>query len=343
MFRIFQTYRGVSRVRFARFEQRWHEGQIFQRASGIRCLHDAGKNRVSSKSRSGSSDDSSNPMSIHARTKSNLTNRKLLGEDRILATITEHQTCSKHSFETLIFKYVYLDPMMNMKGKRWEQRIGISYFKYWEENWKENSLMRIGCIVFIAEASKQEMTSVKMKMGNWAIFGRKHSDEIIMHSGLMNYGMILNKGNNSSTPWVGHEINTQFQKLDYWHKKRNIKKGDKLFLHNFWFCFNNDAIKTEAVTDIKKSRKMNHQIHWCPEQTRSSEFTCPQRKNEFWQTESITYQSVLEECAVKVYNKNGDENCSQDNLRLERIRSNTPTYITSSELRRFARASGNQQ
>ena len=32
----------------------------------------------------------------------------------------------------------------------------------------------------------------------------------------------------------------------------------------------------------------------------------------------ITYQSMLEECVVKVVNENGNENCSQDNLRLER-------------------------
>ena len=38
----------------------------------------------------------------------------------------------------------------------------------------------------------------------------------------------------------------------------------------------------------------------------------------------ITYQSMLKECVVKVVNENGDDNCSQDNLRLERTRSNTP-------------------
>ena len=42
VFRIFHAYRGVSRVRFLRFEQRWNEGPTFQRASGIRCFHDAG-------------------------------------------------------------------------------------------------------------------------------------------------------------------------------------------------------------------------------------------------------------------------------------------------------------
>ena len=39
--RIFQAYRGISRVWFTRLEQRWNEGQTFQRASGNRCLHKA--------------------------------------------------------------------------------------------------------------------------------------------------------------------------------------------------------------------------------------------------------------------------------------------------------------
>ena len=38
----------------------------------------------------------------------------------------------------------------------------------------------------------------------------------------------------------------------------------------------------------------------------------------------ITYQSMLKESVVKIVNKSGDENCSQDNLCLERTRSNTP-------------------
>ena len=75
-----------------------------------------GKNPASSKSSSGSSGGSSNPMSIHPRTKSDYTNRKILREDRIWTTILGCQTCRKHSFETLIFKYVYLDTMIS--GKR---------------------------------------------------------------------------------------------------------------------------------------------------------------------------------------------------------------------------------
>ena len=37
----------------------------------------------------------------------------------------------------------------------------------------------------------------------------------------------------------------------------------------------------------------------------------------------ITYQSMLKECVIKIVDTNEDENCSQDNLCLERTRSNT--------------------
>ena len=46
----------------------------------------------------------------------------------------------------------------------------------------------------------------------------------------------------------------------------------------------------------------------------NTEFICPQRRKEFWQTESkpsLCIQSTLEECVVKVVKENGEENCSQ--------------------------------
>ena len=78
-----------------------------------------------------------------------------------------------------------------------------------------------------------------------------------------------------------------------------------------------------------------------------TEFACPQRKNEFWHTKSLSHffvpVSTLEECVVKVVIENKEENCSQDNLRLERTRSNTPKYLRSQEFRRFKHVSGNRE
>ena len=38
----------------------------------------------------------------------------------------------------------------------------------------------------------------------------------------------------------------------------------------------------------------------------------------------IVHQSQPEACVVKVVNEDGSDSCSQDNLRLERTRCNTP-------------------
>ena len=47
-----------------------------------------------------------------------------------------------------------------------------------------------------------------------------------------------------------------------------VQKEDKHFLHKGGcaICFDNNASEAEWITDTKKSRKVNHQIHWRPEQ-----------------------------------------------------------------------------
>ena len=67
----------------------------------------------------------------------------------------------KHSFESIILKYVYFDTMLDVTVKKQEQRIGMLYFQYWERwsvqnpkiDWKENSRVRNGRIALTAEAS----------------------------------------------------------------------------------------------------------------------------------------------------------------------------------------------
>ena len=61
---------------------------------------------ASSKSSSGGSGGSSNPMSIHPRTKSNYTKKEIPREDRIWKTIPGCQKCKGHSFVTRILKCV---------------------------------------------------------------------------------------------------------------------------------------------------------------------------------------------------------------------------------------------
>ena len=79
-------------------------------------------------------------------------------------------------------------------------------------------------------------------------------------------------------------------------------------------CFDNDASEAEVIADTKKSRKVNHQIHWRPEQNAKywiylSATQKPILEDRVWAV--ITYQSLPEECVVKVVNEDGNENCSQ--------------------------------
>ena len=138
-------------------KRRW----IFKRASGNRCLHDAGKTRPPRKAAAAAAAAAA-ILCQYIRGQSPTTEkRRILREDRIWTIIPGWKTCRKHSFEILIFNYVYFDTMIDVTVKKWEQRIGMFFFQYWKRvsvqnpkiNWKENSRVRIGRIAFTAEAA----------------------------------------------------------------------------------------------------------------------------------------------------------------------------------------------
>ena len=76
---------------------------------------------------------------------------------------------------------------------------------------------------------------------------------------------------NSSFPWIEHEIITLLQKLD-WKIVRGVyilvQEEEKHFFYNgrCTICLDSNASETKEITDTKKSRKVNHQIHGRPEQ-----------------------------------------------------------------------------
>ena len=164
--------------------------------------------------------------------------------------------------------------------------------------------------------------------------------EIIIPSRLMNYVMVQDKGvthydsvqrgdtlwfitegvshkedytrgsDTLSIMWIKHEINTLLQKLDWWQKKER-KEGYQTI-----FFTNSDADEAEAIADVKKPRKVNDQIHWRYEL--NAEYCIHLSATQERILADSVYaiimcQSMLKECVVKVVNKIGDENCSQDN------------------------------
>ena len=109
-------------------KRRW----IFKRASGNRCLHDAGKTRPPRKAAAAAAAAAA-ILCQYIREQSPTTEKKrILREDRIWTMIPGWHTWRRHSFEILIFKYVYFDTMIDVTVKKREQRIGMLYFQYWE-------------------------------------------------------------------------------------------------------------------------------------------------------------------------------------------------------------------
>ena len=81
------------------------------------------------------------------------------------------------------------------------------------------------------------------------------------------------------------------------------------------FLPSSNADEAEAITDLKKLRKVNYQIHWRSEQNAEYWIHWSATQERIWADSLyaiIMYQSILKECVVKVVNKSGDENSSQD-------------------------------
>ena len=102
-------------------KRRW----VFKRASGNRCLHDAGKTRPPRKAAAAAAAAAAIPCQ-HIREQSQITEQEwILREDTMRITILGWQTCRKHSFDILTFKYVYSDTTIDVTVKKREQRIGM--------------------------------------------------------------------------------------------------------------------------------------------------------------------------------------------------------------------------
>ena len=75
--------------------------------------------------------------------------------------------------------------------------------------------------------------------------------------------------------------------------------------HTIFFT-NNDANKAEAIADLKKPRKVTHQIHWKNEQNAEYciHLSATQTRILADSVHAITmYQSMLKECVVEVVNQ----------------------------------------
>ena len=98
-----------------------------------------GWNPASSKSSSGSRQRRQQQSHVNTSEKVKLQKRKrILRADKIRTTIPGWRTSRKHSFEILLFKYVYSDTMIDVTVKQWEQRVVMLYFQYWKRRSVQN-------------------------------------------------------------------------------------------------------------------------------------------------------------------------------------------------------------
>ena len=103
----------------------------------------------------------------------------------------------------------------------------------------------------------------------------------------------------------------------YQHSKAEVglvaggKEGRQTIFFTPLDPFNSDADEAELITDIKKPTKAHYQIHWRAEQDAVHWIhlsTAQDAGLGFWQSGSHainTYQSVPEECVVKVVSESG--------------------------------------
>ena len=133
MFRIFQAYRGKSRVRFTRFEQRWNEGQTFRRASGNRCLHDAGKSRPLRKAAAAAAAAAAILLQ-YTRERNPFARRKRSFE----RTKVGLQFLDARRAENISLKPSSPSMSGSTPWWMWKRRGEISYFLYWEEKSRIN-------------------------------------------------------------------------------------------------------------------------------------------------------------------------------------------------------------
>ena len=194
---------------------------------------------------------------------------------------------------------------------------------------------------------------------------RIHSVERIMSSRPMNYVMFHHRGGDTEECVTQRRSDTQREYTHYiwgytysvvvcgsstrsmFHcKSWIVTKGKERKEENHAIFFtHNDADKAEEFTDLKKLRKVNSKIHWRSEQNAEHWILLSATQKTILADSVyaiITYLSMLKEFVVKVVNKSEDENYSQDNLCLERTRSDTPKHWGSWRLRRLMQFLGNR-
>ena len=259
---------------------------------------------ASLKSSSGGSGGSSNPSENEVHLY-----KEILREDRIWTAISGWQICRRHSVDTLIFKCVWFDwhhgeskrkvythTLLTRRFLGCVKRIlkGV-IIPVLRRGLGKNSCTRIDCHCLHRRRFKTRFEICKDEDGELSDIRaiRRHSAEIIIRYVMIHYKGVthydwLQKGcrtqegdtqgsDTLSFMRIKHEINILLNKLDWWQKKKNVKK---------------EVIQSSSPTVIQTKQKQlqmsRSRGRWIiksvedQNKMQSTNFYCPRRKNEFW-------------------------------------------------------------
>ena len=193
-----------------------------------------------------SSSGGSNPMSVHPRTKSNY--RK---EDRTWTMIPGWHTWRRH-FSKRSFSSTSASTSWKKAQWRSERKVLGGYTTSIEDKGVYKITSLTGKRIHVWGLGLHCLYCGSFKSVNWAIFVQSEVHKRIIPPRMMNYAKI--------------------------HYKSKIHEEDG----KCTISFDNNASEAEVITDKKKSRKMNHQIHWRPEQNAK-----------YWIYSSVTQKRIL--------------------------------------------------
>ena len=120
--------------------------------------------------------------------------------------------------------------------------------------------MRVRCIAFTVEASKQDLKSVKMKIRYIRAF-HGHSSGINISPRLMNYVMIPCKWKQFIFHNVGRADLYSIAEVGLVAGGKEHKEGKQTLFFTPRDPFNSYASEMEAIAEIKKPKKVYYQIH----------------------------------------------------------------------------------
>ena len=164
---------------------------------------------------------------------------------------------------------------------------------------------------------------------------------------------------NSSVPWIEHEIITLLQKQD-WEQEKRSERSCTEDVHTRTERRQTFPLKWEVYNlfrqqcqrsrsgyrykEIEEGESSNSSESWA--KCKVLNWLLRNAATNFGR-QSLSHHyvpvSTLEESVVKVVKEKGEDNCSQDHLRLERTRCNTPKNWRVQEFRRFKHASGSRE